>query len=506
MDGLTAARRSRRTNLLGSTLTHPNKRQFQLNAVRKEDGSLTTTIEEALHELLRYHFPDDAHQDSPAQADIRRNCRIPPSSPVDPPFSHLEVKMAVGEIRSKKAPGPDGLYGDVIKAAFAINPNYLVDLFNCCLERGYFPKRWRTARLVLFNKPKKDDMDPSAFRPICLLDALGKVLDKLVTKRLYFHLLSHQHLHSMQFGFMPGKSATDAVLELKSWIHTARAEEKHSVFISLDIQSAFSRGSNSGPLLWLLIANDALRLTFEDDIKILAYADDFYLFVAASGKHTIQKKVQTALATLEHWSQGAKVQFAHSKTELIPFGKKGRQKHPPYCSFSGKAIKLNRCMRILGVILDDRLNGMAHISHVGDRMSRILNRLTIAKTRRGLSGRVLKVLYKRALERLLVYASPTWWTGTVRQVTKLTSIQRKALLAVTGAFRTTSTIALQVTSGIEPIDLVCEKEQAIYWAKHSAPTVSFLGVGLGNPNLDLHHETWQHPGGIPAISWDKDSR
>ncbi|GBO04157.1 hypothetical protein AVEN_136116-1, partial [Araneus ventricosus] len=163
-------------------------------------------------------------------------------------------------------------------------------------------------------------------------------------------------------------------------------------------------------------------------------------------------------------------------------------------------------MRVLGVILDDRLNGMAHISHVGDRMSRILNRLTIAKTRRGLSGRVLKVLYKRALERLLVYAAPAWWTGTARQVTKLTSIQRKALLAVTGAFRTTYTIALQVTSGIEPIDLVCEKEQAMYWAKHSAPSVSFLGVGLGNPNLDLHHELWQHPGGIPAICWDKDSR
>ncbi|GBN11689.1 Putative protein in type-1 retrotransposable element R1DM [Araneus ventricosus] len=535
----------------------PNKAHFQLNSVRKEDGSLTSTIEEALTELLRYHFPDDVSQDSPAQADIRRNSRVPPNTSDDSPFSQLEVETAVGEIKSKKAPGPDGLYGDVVKAAFAMNPKFLVDLFNCCLERGYFPKRWRTAQLVLFNKPKKDDTDPSAFRPICMLDALGKVLDKLVTKRLYFHLLSHQHLHGMQFEFMPGKSATDAVLELKSWIHTARAEEKHSVIISLDIQSAFSRvwwplvlrnlhqmdcpknifrmvasfledrsvsfsygeevstkpysigcpqGSNSGPLLWLLIANDALHLTFEDDVKILAYADDFYLFVAASGKHTIQKKVRTALSTLEQWSQGAKVQFAHSKTELIPFGKKGRMKHPPYCSFSGKAIKLNRCMRVLGVILDDGLNGMAHINHVGDRMSRILNRLTIAKTRRGLSGRVLKVLYKRALERLLVYSVPAWWTGTVRQVAKLTSIQRKALLAVTGAFRTTSTIALQVTSGIEPIDLVCEKEQAMYWAKHRAPVVSFLGVGLGNPNLDLYHETWQHPGGIPAVSWDRDSR
>ncbi|GBN27926.1 hypothetical protein AVEN_8858-1, partial [Araneus ventricosus] len=87
-------------------------------------------------------------------------------------------------------------------------------------------------------------------------------------------------------------------------------------------------GSNSGPLLWLLIANDALRFEFDEDVKILAYADDFYLFLAASGKHTIQNKVRAALANLEQWSQSAKVQFAHSKTQLIPFGKKGRLKHP----------------------------------------------------------------------------------------------------------------------------------------------------------------------------------
>ncbi|GBL97415.1 hypothetical protein AVEN_170521-1 [Araneus ventricosus] len=162
-------------------------------------------------------------------------------------------------------------------------------------------------------------------------------------------------------------------------------------------------------------------------------------------------------------------------------------------------------MRVLGVIIDDGLNGMAHINHVGEKMSRILNRLTIAKTRRGLSGRVLKALYMRALERLLVFADPAWWTGTIRQVIKITSIQRKALLAAMGAFRTTSTIALQVTSGIEPIDLICEKEKAMYLVKHRAPTISFLGVGLGNPNLALFNETWKHPGSIPSVRWDRNS-
>ncbi|GBN61631.1 hypothetical protein AVEN_76393-1 [Araneus ventricosus] len=122
------------------------------------------------------------------------------------------------------------------------------------------------------------------------------------------------------------------------------------------------QGSNSGPLLWLLIANDALSLHFAEDVKILAYADDFYLFAAATGKHVIQAKVREALAVLGDWSKSAKVEFAHEKTQLIPFGKKGRQKYPPYCSFAGKAIKLTRNMKMLGVILDDGLTGVAHLT------------------------------------------------------------------------------------------------------------------------------------------------
>ncbi|GBM66416.1 hypothetical protein AVEN_13012-1 [Araneus ventricosus] len=162
-------------------------------------------------------------------------------------------------------------------------------------------------------------------------------------------------------------------------------------------------------------------------------------------------------------------------------------------------------MRILGVIIDDGLNGLAHISHVGEKMSEILNGLTIAKSRRGLSGRVLKVLYKRAIERILVYAAPAWWTGSVSQITKITSVQRKVLLAVTGAFRTTSTIALQVASGIEPIDLICERERVMYLVKHRAPFITFLGVGLDILNIDLYVESWKHPSSIPPVQWDKNS-
>ncbi|GBL72616.1 Putative protein in type-1 retrotransposable element R1DM [Araneus ventricosus] len=501
-------------------------------------------------ELLEFHFPIDPFQDSPLHALIRQHSRDPPSTDNDPCFSPAELEAAVRNIRSKKAPGPDGLYGDIVKEAYHANKTYLLYLYNACLAQGYFPSRWKRADLIMFNKSNKKDTDPEAFRPICLLDALGKILDRLVTQRLFHFLLKNDKISSRQYGFTPGRNAPEAILKLKDWVFTARTQKEHSVIISLDVKSAFSRvwwplvlhnlkkmgcpsnlfkivasflddrsisfkygdtesskhysigcpqGSNSGPLYWFLVINDALETDLGVDVQILAYADDIYVFVAATGKQTIKLKAEATLQKLQDWSITAKVEFAHEKTQLIPFGKKGRHKHPPYCSFNGRPNKLARNLRVLGVVLDECLNGMAHLHHIGRKVITILNRLTIARSRKGLSGRVIKVLYKRALERILVYAAPAWWTGTAKQITKINSVQRQVLLAVTGAFRTTSTLVLQVLSGIEPADLVCEMETALYRIKHNLPNPSFLGTSLESVMVERYQPFWIHQSTIEPV-------
>ncbi|GBN91932.1 Putative protein in type-1 retrotransposable element R1DM [Araneus ventricosus] len=286
--------------------------------------------------------------------------------------------------------------------------------------------------------------------------------------------------------------------------------EDRSVYLDYDgktISHSYSigcpQGSNSGPLFWLLIADEALKIDFEQDVKLLAYADDFYLFIASTGKQHFQAKVTRAMEQLDLWSGKSRVSFAHEKTRLIPFAKKGWYKHPPYCSYAGKSFKLERNLKMLGVILDDRLNGLPHIEYTGEKMLRILNRLTIAKHKRGLSGKVLKVLYKRALERILVYAAPAWWRGTVNQKNRLSSIQRKVLLAVTGAFRTTSTVALQVASGIEPIDLVCDLESAWYDIKKNHAYLTLYGTRVEGSKMEVAESALTHPSTWTTVQWDK---
>ncbi|GBM63083.1 hypothetical protein AVEN_68539-1 [Araneus ventricosus] len=100
------------------------------NTVRKADGTLTATTEEALQELLNYHFPIDSHTGSQSHAQIRNTYRIPPCTSDDPMFRVQEMEAAVKNIRSKNAAGPDGLFGDIIKEAYAANKILLTDIFN----------------------------------------------------------------------------------------------------------------------------------------------------------------------------------------------------------------------------------------------------------------------------------------------------------------------------------------------------------------------------------------
>jgi len=56
----------------------------------------------------------------------------------------------------KKAPGEDGITGEIYKSSFEIFPNYVTAMYNECLRRRVFPERWKRAKLIqLQNLGKK---------------------------------------------------------------------------------------------------------------------------------------------------------------------------------------------------------------------------------------------------------------------------------------------------------------------------------------------------------------
>ena len=64
-------------------------------------------------------------------------------------------------------------------------PELLTAMYNECVERGCFLKRWKIAKIIPIIKPgQENSMDPSKYRLISLLNMGGKMLEKPLSLEL----------------------------------------------------------------------------------------------------------------------------------------------------------------------------------------------------------------------------------------------------------------------------------------------------------------------------------
>jgi hypothetical protein len=158
------------------------KRHYSLiTSLRKPDGSLTTDMEETVKLMLEHFTPEDNVQDdSEFHKQIRAQSQGIVNTPDDREFTLAEIRNAVESMNNKKAPGEDGITGEIFKQAFETFPKYITAMYNGCLRKGVFPKRWKRAKLIPIVKPGKEDSEEvTKFRPISLLNIEGKIMEKI---------------------------------------------------------------------------------------------------------------------------------------------------------------------------------------------------------------------------------------------------------------------------------------------------------------------------------------
>jgi len=110
----------------------------------------------------------------------------------------------------------NGITNDIFLRTNNKFPRIVTAIYNQCLIKGNFPRRWKTAKIIPIAKPVKENcMDPSKYRPISLLNIGGKVLEKLLINRINHHMYKNELLTDSQYGFTPQKSTTDAAMEAK---------------------------------------------------------------------------------------------------------------------------------------------------------------------------------------------------------------------------------------------------------------------------------------------------
>lgn len=161
-----------------------------------------------------------------------------------PLFTHDELQSAVNTMKNKKAPGPDRIPAEIMKQVACSQPDMLLNMYNACLGEGIFPQRWKVAKLVLISKGKGNPHTASAYRPLCMLDAAGKLYEKLIKKRILAAVSEAGGLSPRQYGFTAGRSTIDAISEVVSAARAVRVGSHGArdlcMAVTLDVRNAFN--------------------------------------------------------------------------------------------------------------------------------------------------------------------------------------------------------------------------------------------------------------------------
>ena len=126
------------------------------------------------------------------------------------PPSPSEVTKAILGLNETNATGLDGIPVSVLKLAAPIIALPVVHMLALSFAKGCVPMAFKTSIVTPIHKGKgKSISSPSSYRPVAILPALSKVMEKIVLQQLSPYLESK--LPACQFGFRPGRNTLAAI-------------------------------------------------------------------------------------------------------------------------------------------------------------------------------------------------------------------------------------------------------------------------------------------------------
>ena len=164
--------------------------------------------------------------------------------------------------------GTDEVPISVLKDGWKALALPITHLVNVIIASSSWPTAWKSAKVVPVLKPNKPRLDVGSYRPVALLPAISKLVEKVLQTQLSKFAEQHKLLPADQHGFRKGRSVDTALATVTARL-AAAVESKHEAVLSaFDFSAAFDTVDRElllKKMPWLDVTSTALLESYLTD-------------------------------------------------------------------------------------------------------------------------------------------------------------------------------------------------------------------------------------------------
>lgn len=432
-------------------------------------------------------------------------------------FSLNELLLAISTLKKGKSAGPDGIFPELITNLGPLALKTFLKLINLTWNTRV-PHQWRKAEVISLLKKGKPSNKLNSYRPISLTSVCCKVAEKMVEQRLREYLESTGAISDCQAGFRRYRSTVDQVMKLTQAVKDGFHRRQSTLAVLVDFRAAYDKvwrhmllhklkkqGVNGNMLNWIksFLSQRNIRCKFLDatspyklmrqglpqgavlscplfnimindlqcaiqktqGVTCLFFADDVLIWATGSNVSELEEALNNSLLNLATWADLNKMEVSAEKTvaQLFTMSTKDHHFNLKYKGLNLKRVSLSR---YLGINLDTKLHWATHIRDTAEKANKRLNIMKrLTATTWGATQEMLATTYKTYIRPLLDYGCEVTSLASKTNLERYDVVQNNALRIITGGAKSTPIAAMQLQTGIEPLDRRQDKFTLRFWER-----------------------------------------